>query len=306
MDQLQEIVQMLSSGDEGTTNALLKTKVLLYSIGKKELASWVNHELNGYPSEVELPSYRTVPARLLVNANNGVRSYKGIQVPLAHLNDDEYEDVSKSRVRVSISQIEHLVINARDKTSLIQSIPLEIAYSKYCKFLESDYEITSCYKDISVHYFTSILTQVRSRLLDFVLELSDQVAAIPGTTSMEEKLKEVDSSSLFNQTIFGDNTVINLGDNNSLIVTNNAAKNDFPALKKQLLDNGFEKEDVEELEVAIKTDGPIAGKKAQYGSAVGTWLANVISKAANTSIGISVAAATEVATKALKRYYGFD
>ncbi|EIY2647963.1 hypothetical protein MMK76_003338, partial [Klebsiella aerogenes] len=221
-------------------------------------------------------------------------------------NDDEYEDVSKSRVRVSISQIEHLVINARDKTSLIQSIPLEIAYSKYCKFLESDYEITSCYKDISVHYFTSILTQVRSRLLDFVLELSDQVAAIPGTTSMEEKLKEVDSSSLFNQTIFGDNTVINLGDNNSLIVTNNAAKNDFPALKKQLLDNGFEKEDVEELEVAIKTDGPIAGKKAQYGSAVGTWLANVISKAANTSIGISVAAATEVATKALKRYYGFD
>ncbi|WP_157195212.1 hypothetical protein [Klebsiella aerogenes] len=65
-------------------------------------------------------------------------------------------------------------------------------------------------------------------------------------------------------------------------------------------------QDVEELEVAIKTDGPIAGKKAQYGSAVGTWLANVISKAANTSIGISVAAATEVATKALKRYYGFD
>ncbi|MEH4220836.1 hypothetical protein [Klebsiella aerogenes] len=87
MDQLQEIVQMLSSGDEGTTNALLKTKVLLYSIGKKELASWVNHELNGYPSEVELPSYRTVPARLLVNANNGLRSYKGIQVPLAHLNE---------------------------------------------------------------------------------------------------------------------------------------------------------------------------------------------------------------------------
>ncbi|MGK8282853.1 hypothetical protein ACRS2A_21470 [Enterobacter hormaechei] len=306
MNQLQEIVQMLSSGDEGTTNALLKTKVLLFSIGKKELAAWVNHELHGYPPEVDLPSYRTVPARLLVNANNGVRSYKGIQVPLAHLDDDEYEEIHRSRVRISISQIEQLVLNAGEQSKLTQSIPIEFAYSKYCKDLEDGYEITSCYKDISIHYFTSILTQVRSRLLDFVLELSDQVSAIPGKNSMEDKLKKIDSSNVFHQAIFGDNTVINLGDNNSSTIINNVAKDDLLALKKQLLENGFEQSDIEDLEIAIKTDGPISGKKAHYGSAVGTWFANVISKSASTSIGIGVAAATEVATKALKRYYGFD
>ncbi|WP_368984270.1 hypothetical protein [Escherichia coli] len=41
MNQLQEIIQILSTGDEGTTDALIKTKILLFSIGKKELAAWV-------------------------------------------------------------------------------------------------------------------------------------------------------------------------------------------------------------------------------------------------------------------------
>lgn len=306
MDLLNEIIATLSSCESGTTNALIKTKVLLFKMGKKDLASWVNHELNGYPDGVELPSYRTVPARLLVNANNGFRSYKGLQVILSHLDDDEYEKANQSRVKLSISQVEQIVVNAEGETSLSQTIPIEIAYAKYCKYLDDDYEITRCYKDIALHNFTSILTQVRSRLLDFVLELSDQLAEIEGTVSMEEKLKKIDTSNLFNRAIFGDNTVINLGNNNSLKVTNSITNNDLPALKKHLLENGFDSDDVDALEIAIQTDGPIAGKPSQYGSEVGKWFAKIISKAAQTTFGIGVAATTEVATHALKKYYGFD
>ena len=48
MQLLKDIVALLSDKDGSLTGALLKTKVLLHQIGHKELAEWVNDELNGY------------------------------------------------------------------------------------------------------------------------------------------------------------------------------------------------------------------------------------------------------------------
>jgi AbiTii len=44
-----DIISLLSDEKSSLSEALLKTKVFLYQIGKKELAEWVNHELNSYP-----------------------------------------------------------------------------------------------------------------------------------------------------------------------------------------------------------------------------------------------------------------
>ena len=38
---------------------------LPHEIGKKELAEWVNHELNGYPDGTELPFYRILQSRVM-------------------------------------------------------------------------------------------------------------------------------------------------------------------------------------------------------------------------------------------------
>jgi len=306
MNQLQEIIQILSSGDEGTTNALLKTKVLLFSIGKKELAAWVNYEINGYPDSVSLPDYRVVGTRILADLNNGYRMYNAYPLPISYLGKEDYADATTSEVKLSISQIEDLVTNAGDSHILQQPIPLDYALVKYCKAIQGEYEITRCYKEIALHNFTSILTQVRSRLLDFTLELTDHVAEIHGEKSMTEKLKNIDTSSLFHNSIFGDNTVINFGNENSFSVSNNIVKNDLDILKKRLVDNGFPISDVRDLEIAIDTDGPIASRKGDYGQSVSKWLANIVSNAANGTLGIGVAIATQVATEALKKYYDLE
>lgn len=306
MNQLQEIIQILSSGDEGTTNSLLKTKVLLFSIGKKELAAWVNHEINGYPDSVPLPDYRVVETRILADLNNGVRLYKAYPLPIGYLSEEDYDDATTCDVRLSISQIENLVLNAGDNHTLHQPIPLDYALLQYCKGIQRGYEMTRCYKEIALHNFTSILTQVRSRLLDFILELSDHVAEIPGEKPMTEKLKKIDTSSLFHNSIFGDNTVINLGNENSFTISNNVAKNDIDVLKKYLTDQGFPQSDIRDLEIAIDTDGPIAAKHGDYGQSVSKWLANVVSKAAQGTLGIGIAVATQTATAALKKYYGLE
>ncbi|QGW18221.1 MULTISPECIES: hypothetical protein [Leclercia] len=306
MIQLQDIITLLSNGEEGTTNALLQTKVFLFSIGKKDLSSWIDHEINGYPSVKDAPEYRVVKARILGNLNNGYRHYNGLQLPVAYLNDKEYKDAHESVVTMSISQIEQLVINAGDNKNLQQHIPIDVARIKYCKSIEDSYEITSCYKEIALHSFTGILTQVRSRLLSFLLELSDQTAGMPEEKSMADKLSKVDTDSIFHSAIFGDNTVINLGHENSFTINNQVCKGDLSALKKSLTENGISETDVNALEAAIIADGPISPRSNTYGKNVSTWFSNVITKAANGTLGIGVTVATEVLTDGLKRYFGLQ
>jgi hypothetical protein len=42
---LDDIISILSDSEGRLTDALLKTKVLLYRLGKKDLAGWVSAEL---------------------------------------------------------------------------------------------------------------------------------------------------------------------------------------------------------------------------------------------------------------------
>ena len=46
---INDIIQLLSNEQSSLTEALLKTKLLLHQVQRKDLVSWVNHELAGYP-----------------------------------------------------------------------------------------------------------------------------------------------------------------------------------------------------------------------------------------------------------------
>jgi len=306
MNQLQEIINILSSGNEGLTNALIKTKVFLYSTGNKDLVEWVNNEINGYSDKNSVPEYRIVPSRILVDVNNGARRYTSLAIPLHHLSQAEYEDTLIARVKMSISQIEQMTFNAGESGRFEQPIPTDLAYAFYGKSIDPSYEITKCFKEIQVHSFYGILTQVRSRLLDFLLEYSDKASEIMGEESEDEKLKKVDAAPLFTYAIYGDNNVINHGNSNIINSTKNITENDFESLKKFLQLQGIEKEDIDTLKIAIDDDGPIASKNDSYGSAVSGWFSKMISKAADSSWGVGVAVASSTLTSAFKKYYGLE
>jgi len=66
MKLIDEIIDNLSADQPNLTNALMKTKVLLHKLGKKDLIEWVNNEINGYSEAADVPPYRTVNAQVLV------------------------------------------------------------------------------------------------------------------------------------------------------------------------------------------------------------------------------------------------
>ncbi|EKK5245928.1 hypothetical protein ACI00O_003600 [Cronobacter sakazakii] len=305
MINIESIISDLTSGSEGVTEALLKTKVLLFSLKSKEPVAWVNHELTGYPKDAELPSYRVVRTRVLIDANNFTRSYKGLELPLSHFNDEQYDKATLSRIDFSISQIEKILREAGDAPTIQQPIPIEFA-RYYAPRVDNSYEITCLYRDIPIHCLTSIITQVRSKLLDFLLELSYKLDEIHGD-SMVDKAKKVDAAAIFSNAIFGPNTTINFGNDNNITINNIINKFDFEALKNELRSNSISDEDIEELRISLVEDDRIGNKpEKSYGPHVSSWFAKMISKAADSTWNISVSAATTVLTTALNQYFGFN
>lgn len=303
-NRLEEIIDLLGDGKSDLNDILMKTKIFLFKIGQKELSPWVSAELNGYGDENDLPEYRIVSARILVDANNGVRLYTAFQIPLNHLDDEKYKEASKSDVRLSISSIQELVDNAGDRSALQQPIPLELS-TLYAKNADKSYEITRIYKEMALHQFTNILTQVRSRLLDFLLEFSDQVEQISGNETMEDKAKQIDAGSLFQHAVLKGNVTVNLGNGNSFNVNNNLTKNDFAALENQLTQNGVSASDIKDLKNSIDEDGPIPDGGKNYGNKVNAWVVKMLQKAADSTWSMSLGAAAPVLTTALNKYFGF-
>lgn len=62
MQLIDELITLLSDEKATVQSALLKAQILAHRLGDAELATWVEHELRGYPSDAEVPPYRVLRA----------------------------------------------------------------------------------------------------------------------------------------------------------------------------------------------------------------------------------------------------
>lgn len=213
MKLISEIIDILSSEKPNLTNALIKTKVLLHRLGQRDLIGWVNSELNGYKNDDDLPAYRILPATALANASNGAWQLTGHPIPLAHLDGKERECLETARFKESIGVLEELANS--EGSSVAGRIPMEWV-PRLNEGLANDFQIQSAWCEISKTSLTQTLVEVRSRLLDFMLELNKEFAGEMTDEEAEAKIKSksVDPASMFSSAMFGDHTTIFVGDAN--------------------------------------------------------------------------------------------
>ncbi|MGK0272049.1 MAG: hypothetical protein ACI88H_002715 [Cocleimonas sp.] len=301
MKLIEEIVDLLSSGESNLTTALFKTKVLLHKLGEKELLEWVNGELKGYPDANSLPSYRVLSVTVRGNASNSAYRYQAQILPLMHLDKRIKRKLETTYLTQSIAVIEEYT----QQDNLQISIAPEF-YPSLSKGLGNGFQIESAWGEHSPGSMTQVVTEVTSRLLDFVLELSEKFPNEMETAEMKEKSKEFGVSDLFNNAVFGDNATIVVGDSNNQKIKNSVVKNDLASLKKLLLDNGVEEIDISELAVAIEADsGCKEVADGSFGQNVSTWIGGMVTKAATTAWNIKVGAAGSLLATAISKYYGF-
>ena len=303
MKLVDEIIDILSSDKGKLSDALIKTKVLLHQIGHKELVSWVNNELNGYPNSNSVPEYRIVPAQVLVNASNLAYEVTAHPIPLGHLENKHRESIETSKMDQSLAVLEQF---AENKSGRLQAlIPME-TYGFLGKGLSNGYNIHRAWSEISYTSVTQILIQVRSRLLDFLLELKDELPSELNEEEAKAHINKVDAGNLFNSAIFGDNTTIVVGNENIQNVSNINLKGNFELLSKTLKSNGVSDSDISELKEAIEKDSlDIDDDKREYGLEVKKWLQKMLGKAVDTSWQIELGVASSLLAGAINSYYGW-
>jgi hypothetical protein len=302
---VEEIIDLLSREDPNIENALTKTKVLLYRLGEDHLAGWVSAELNGYTGSQEVPGYRIIPTRVLASVTDGITiRYPSTQLPLGHLPEQMRTDLRNTKVGHSVATLQQFAAAKED--SLSKPLSPEL-YRLLAKGLTKGFIIESAHVEIARSQIIGILAQIKSRLLDFILQVSTRMPSDITDSDARTKSKEIDISSLFQSAIFGDNTTIIVGNHNTQTVKNIAIKaGDFRSLAEHLRAHRVSEPDIANLRSAIDQDGEnVDRSKRQPGSKVKEWMKVMLAKAVDTSWQIEIGVASSLLASALGQYYGW-
>jgi hypothetical protein len=301
MKLLNDIVDLLSAKSGSLTDAMLKTKVLMHRIGHKELVDWVNDELNGYGQTKPIPAYRVVGVRLMGDLQNPGWRYTNRALPTAHLPDDLHRKCTQSEMHQSVGVLEQFA-SSSDGTPLISPIPPEL-HSIIGRPFENAM-VTRAWTQIEPTQILNVLIEVRSRLLDFVLNLQAELGDVP-ENDMKEAGKGIDAGSLLASAVFGDNTTVIVGQHNVATVTNTITKGDFNSLAETLKKAGVDDADVEDLRTAIdEDDTAVVVREKQFGPKVKAWMTNMAGKAIGGGWAIGIAAGGKLLADALAAHYG--
>lgn len=294
MNILNEIIEG-ASGDEVSTSTLLrKCLVLGHKLNNPVLEQWVEWELQGYPSDVELPDYRRIGVVIKVNMTDGFRVAENFSIPPEWM-DANFENFSNLDLRESISQVETFYSN--DKTNVNFKIGNLVGYLSSQEAIKMD--IISAWGEASTAVVKNITDLVRVRILKFVLEIAKQ---FPQALEDESKIPNNSDriQQIVNNHIYGSATV--LGINNNSNIELNFQANDFSGVAKVLNKYGLLEEDINELKTAFEEEPVLDGKK--YGPKVAAWIGKMVQKAANGSLSIATSALSKILEEIIKKYYG--
>lgn len=286
MKLINDIIELLSSEQGNLTNALIKTKVLLHKLGEKQLIGWVNNELNGYEDTDEVPPYRVVPAQVMANLASIAWQVAAHPIPIAHLTEDQQKDLQEIKMRGSLAVLEKF--GRKSKGHLESPIPLEANHA-LGESLADGVHIQRAWCQVENGSITQILIKVRSRLLDFILELSEKFGDELDEEQLRERIATVDTKAMFNNAMFGDNVTIVMGDSSHANVSNVAIRGDFNSLAQELQKHNVSEEDIKVLQQAISDDdGKTVPSKREFGPAVKEWLRKMLTKAAEATWQVDI------------------
>ena len=166
------------------------------------------------------------------------------------------------------------------------------------------FQLTSAWQSINTGVWAALLDTVKTRVLNFVLEI-EAVAPSAGEPSQREKpIWEERVQQVFNTYVLGGYSQVAGGNQTTEYNTDiKIVQNDFDSLSRLLSSLGLGEDSIQELSEAIREDDKYQDRTGS-GSRVQTWLGKMILKAADGSWKIGTSVAANLLTRALVQYYG--
>jgi hypothetical protein len=288
------VLQLQALAIEGTTGVpeLLRRAMLISTkLDLREFNAWVRHELHGYGgSEEALPDYRN-----LVGVIKALNPYHG-HVPVQFQDTQLEEMLREVPVSSSIDHIEALL--GGDGQLVYPLHPRQQAAVR--PLLPTPMEIT---RFVDRSQLLNVISTVRNMVLQWSLDLEAAGVLGEGLTFTEAEKRKASMASSINiqnfQGVLGDVSESTVHQHLSM----SFAPKDMDGLLAHLSANGVAAKDLTGLRSALSEDAPTptAGK---FGEHVSAWIAGMMGKAAAGTWSVGLAAAGNLLSGAISRYYG--
>lgn len=195
MSLLQDIQSAAIDSTVPLATLLRKCKVLAARLGNAEFKQWIENELNGYTSTDSLPSYRKLHVNSKGHFSGPFRSgLRNADIPLSCIPEQLRESLSQSHMKEPIAALEALVAKSASGTAMEPWNPDLVAH------VGNDiYQGMNCmqaWKVIPVSAVVAALDSVRTRVLNFVLEIEAEApgageAAVNSTPVPQERIHQI-------------------------------------------------------------------------------------------------------------------
>ena len=220
-------------------------------------------------------------------------------LPTGHLKPKHKQIVRETKITSAIGTIEQHVKRYREKgQGLIRQLPPELIPA-FQKVLEKGVNIMSIWCTVNMADVEGIVVQVRSRLLDFCLELQGVVGVEAEPRQLQEKAAAVDAGKMFQMAIFNRGGTIIVGSQH-FQVTNQ--KEDIDGLIGVVAQLGFQQGELEGLRQAILEDKSHGNTPDVTEGATGKWYTKALKEAGKGVVKAGIDVVSSVIVKAVKAY----
>lgn len=292
MTLLTDIQTAATDPSTSTSDLLRKCQILAFRLRHEPFKQWVAHELNGYPDKSTLPSYRgPFQADLKADTHGafgaGVRN---IGVPDWSIPEEVVQQVKEMAFYEGVGGLESLVAEAKraDQSAVALEFSTDLAVRTE---VVVNQQTVRLWKQLPVTVVSGILDVIRSKALEFVLEIeaANPDAGAAATTEPPIPLSQTDV--IFNTVILGGQNAIGPG------ATVNVTPGDIGSLLAYLEAQGVSVEDRAELETSLRADDGTFGPKVK------AWLGAMVAKTASIGAAVAEKSATALITAAVLRYF---
>jgi hypothetical protein len=293
MSLLTDIQKAATDQSVSTADLLRKCQILAFRLRHEPFKQWVAHELNGYPDDATLPTYRgPFQADLKADTQGAFgAAVHNVGVPDYAIPKDVLKQAKEMAFYQSVGTLDSLIDEARRQKQPMVANEFPIGLAVLVGVIENQQTIR-LWTQLPVTFVAGILDQIRSKALEFVLEIE---AANPNagseTVTSEPPVPLARADVIFNTVILGGQNAIGPG------ATINVTPGDIGSLLAFLEAQGVDASDRAELEAAAK------GDDGKFGPRVKAWLGGLIDKGSTVSAAVVEKVASGVITAAVLRYY---
>ncbi len=173
LDQICEEIVYDITGRSAISDILLKTQVLSSMVDIEDFSKWVNNEQNGYPEPLKVPEYRqlgcNVTASLTIPFHVGQTE---MNVPVDAIRHKGAQEML-SKVYYDSAAVEAERLAATGSEGRLRRPTPAMGY-QYVQELFPNAHVEAVYQDLSPFSFATLIENVKSRILNFILGLNKE------------------------------------------------------------------------------------------------------------------------------------